>query len=97
MAFASNCNALVLANPDQPAKEVFELDAEFQAWKSKARMLDCLLSNMAELAGLDEPATRAFLSLPEPDQIPLAVDESKRLEERLAEFKSALEEASRGV
>jgi len=97
VAFASNVNAAILANPDRPAREVFELDAEFQAWKSWARMLDCLLTNMAEIAGLDEAATRQFLSLPDPDPTPLTAEEEGQLAERISEFQKSLGEAGRGV
>lgn len=98
-AFAANCNAAVLAHdPKRPAREVFELDAEFQAWKSWGRMLSALLSEMCSHAGLDEPAVREFLSLPPADtETPLTAEEQDQLAERIDEFKTALLEAGRGV
>lgn len=97
MAFAANTNAGILAEPNRPTREVFELDAEYQAWKSWARMLDTLLSNMCEIAGLDETATRGFLSLPDPDPTPLDAEEQGQLAERIDEFRAALAEAGRGI
>ena len=98
-AFASSCNAAVLASdPKQPAREIFELDAEFLRWKSWGRMLSALLSAMCEVAGLDEPAVREFLSLPPADtETLLDAEERAALDERVSEFKTALSEAGRGV
>lgn len=96
-AFASNVNAAILADPQRPARELVGLDDEFQAWKGWARMLDRLLTGMCSVAGLDEPATRAFLSLPDADEAPLTVEEQADLAERLDEFRAALAEAGRGI
>ena len=46
---------------------------------------------------LNLPATRAFLSLPDPDPTPLTAEEQEQLAERIDEFKTALLEAGRGV
>ena len=99
-AFASSCNAAVLAHDStkRPARELFELDSEFQSWKSWGRMLDRLLSAMCSHAGLDEPAVREFLSLPPADtETPLTAEEQGQLAERMTEFRTALAEAGRGI
>ena len=98
LAFASNVNAQILANPNRPAREVFELDEEHRQWKSWARMLDRLLSHMCSTGGIDEEAARKFLSLPPADtETPLTAEEQGQLAERMAEFQTALAEAGRGV
>lgn len=98
-AFAANCNAAVLAyDPKRPAREIFELDAEFQAWKRWALILDRLLSQMCSISGIDQEAARQFLSLPPADtETPLDAEERAALDERVSEFKTALSEAGRGL
>lgn len=67
-------------------------DASFRRWARYRRILDAALTEMCAYAGLDEPRIRAWLKVP--DVFPhreLTPDEREVMEERLADWRAALD------